>query len=386
MNSRDRVMGVQMWVFITLLTLFFFPVVTIASDFPAKEVYGTYSPSVVVIRALRAGGGGMIGAGSIIAGEGLVITNAHVIIDKRTGMPYSRIRVSLKPARLTGRSSRDLSLSHKAVALYYDKKLDLALLRVQGLPSGTRIISLAAPDTVMVGTEVIAIGHPEQGGFWSLTYGRISGEMSDYGGVAGKDVYQTDTSVNRGNSGGPLLDGLGRMVAVNSNMARVGRGGIPITGVNFAIKSSVVKRWLGRQGLTVAYGKDPGTEKTLVAHAEKYSQQELTKASKDKKVVLKEAAGRRGEKAALTSGGGDLKKKKKEGTKFRVDVNGVDDDAHKTAGDKAHKKETVKAENKAEMFVTDKRPYDYDSLLQAAEKDLEKMMKDMRQKIRNSRP
>ncbi|MFQ5481075.1 MAG: S1C family serine protease [Thermodesulfobacteriota bacterium] len=385
MNSRDRAMGIHIWGYIALLTLFLLPTITFASEFPAKEIYGTYSPSVVVIRAVRAGGGGMIGAGSVISHDGLVITNAHVIIDKRTGMPYSRIRVSLKPARLTGRSSRDLSLSYKAVALYYDKKLDLALLRVQGLSSGKRIISLAAPDTVMVGTEVIAIGHPEQGGFWSLTYGRISGEMSDYGGVSGKDVYQTDTSVNRGNSGGPLLDSLGRMVAVNSNMARVGRGGIPITGVNFAIKSSVVKRWLKGHGLRIAYAKSPATKKVIVAPAEKGGKMKLSEAPEDKKAVKKETGERGGEKAALSSGGGDLKKKKKEAIKFRVDVKGADDDMHRTAGEKARKKESLKSEKKTDRFFTDKKPYDYDSLLQAAEKDLENMMRDMKQKIRRSR-
>ena len=81
--------------------------------------------------------------------------------------------------------------------------------------------------------------------------------MKDYQGVTGKDVYQTDTSVNRGNSGGPLLDRRGYMVAINSNIARLSRDGLPITGVNFSIKSSVVKKWLNENEYTIAYGKKP---------------------------------------------------------------------------------------------------------------------------------
>jgi len=385
MNSRDKAIGIQIWGFVALLTLFFFPAVAAASDFPAKEIYETYAPSVVVIRAFRAGGGGMIGAGSVISDDGLVITNAHVIIDKKTGRPFSRIRVSLKPQRLTGKSSRDLSLSHKAGALYYDKELDLALLRVQGLSSASRIIYLASPETVKVGAEVIAIGHPEQGGFWSLTYGRISGEMRDYGGVAGKDVYQTDTSVNRGNSGGPLLDNFGNMVAVNSSMARVGQGGIPITGVNFAIKSSVVKKWLDGHGITVAYAKRPNTEENVAAKTYKNYQQVSAGESKERKAKIEKTPERKWGKSVLSSDAGDVRKDEKGGIKFSVDVKGVTDEEQNLPGKKTTTKETVEPDKRPKRFITEKRPYDYDSLLQAAEKDLEDMMQDMRQKIKRAR-
>ena len=134
---------------------------------------------------------------------------------------------------------------------------------------------MADPDEIKIGEEVIAIGHPEQGGLWSLTYGRISGSIENFSDIDGKDVFQTDTSLNRGNSGGPLLDQRGYMVAINSNIARLGSGGLPITGVNFAIKSSVVKKWLSKEGYTIAYGQKPLIEETKENKGQRKQRQEM---------------------------------------------------------------------------------------------------------------
>src|SRR5437764_1171737 len=117
----------------------------------------------------------------------------------------------------------------------------------------TRLVALGvlcaaaalAEGDVGVGEATAAIGHPEHGAKWSLTTGRIGGEWANFEGVTGKDVYQMETSVNRGNSGGPLLDGNGYMVGINTAIARRSEDGLAITGINFAIKSSVVRRWLG---------------------------------------------------------------------------------------------------------------------------------------------
>jgi serine protease Do len=239
------------------LTVLSFYAHAFASDFPAKEVYSRFSPSVVVIKASKEGGSGMIGAGSIISDKGLIITNAHVFVSKDDNLPYPKLRVYIRPDKLTGSAQEDLSNYFDAEVLRYSRELDLALIKIKDFNLKSEIIEFADPSDIRVGEEVVAIGHPEQGGFWSLTYGRISGEIKDYQGVPGKDVYQTDTSVNRGNSGGPLLDRRGYMVAINSNIARLGRDGLPITGVNFSIKSSVVKKWLNENEYTIAYGKKP---------------------------------------------------------------------------------------------------------------------------------
>lgn len=303
---------------------------SISYGFPAIEVYEAVSPSVVFIRASKGSGAGMLGAGSVIARDGLVITNAHVVIDKESGKPLPTVEVYLKPKNITGAARKDLAKGYTTEVLRYSRELDLALLKVSGLPSGVNIVELSNPQEIKVGEEVVAIGHPEQGGLWSLTYGRISGEMNDYQGVPGKEMYQTDTSVNRGNSGGPLLDRRGYMVAVNSNIARVGADGLPITGVNFAIKSSVVRKWLENGNFTVAYGKK----------------------------LLSPASG-------VTVG---------------ITVEPVKDKSTPKEEDK-----TAKAQKTEDRILTPVRPYDYDDLLKAAEKDLENMMDEMRGKIKRDK-
>ena len=218
-------------IIVILFSIFIMSVDSYASDFPAKEIYARFAPSVVVIKASDGSGAGMIGSGSIISNDGMVITNAHVVIAKESEKPYSRIIVYVKPENKASVSDDDLSKYFEAEVVHYADELDLAMLKLKGFDVRANIIEFADPAEIGAGEEVVAIGHPEQGGFWSLTYGRISGEIRDYQGIKGKDVFQTDTSVNRGNSGGPLLDKRGYMVAVNSNIARIGKGGLPITGV-----------------------------------------------------------------------------------------------------------------------------------------------------------
>jgi serine protease Do len=228
----------------------------VASGFSAKEVYREVSPRVVLIVAGQKAAGNIVGAGSIISSDGFVVTNAHVVVDKKTGRPFGRISVFLKPERISGNLGRDLKDPHEGVVVSYDVGLDLALVRVRGLPRVPPPVTLADPREIMTGEEVVAIGHPEQGGLWTLTYGRISGSIDNQGNVRGKDVFQTDTSVNRGNSGGPLLDRRGYMVGMTTNVARRGAGDLAITGVNFAVKSSVIRDWAGRQGLVLSYGPE----------------------------------------------------------------------------------------------------------------------------------
>jgi serine protease Do len=102
---------------------------------------------------------------------------------------------------------------------------------------------------------VVAIGHPEQGGLWTLTTGVISAEVDNFNGVKGKQVFQTETGSNRGNSGGPLLDGEGWMIGVNTAIARMASEGLQITSISFALKSSVATQWLREQGVRVRAGQ-----------------------------------------------------------------------------------------------------------------------------------
>ena len=214
-----------------------------AEEIDYKRLYTTVSPAVVLIYG-EEGETGSIGTGSIVHKSGLVVTNAHVILNHATKAPYGKLFIFLKPDRVTGSNDQDLKRGFHAQWLSYNATLDLALLLMDGAPEGLPTVPLAQ-DEVGVGEATAAIGHPEHGARWSLTTGRIGGEWADFEGVTGKDVYQMETSVNRGNSGGPLLDGNGYMVGINTSIARRSEDGLAITGVNFAIKSSVVRKWLG---------------------------------------------------------------------------------------------------------------------------------------------
>jgi len=214
-----------------------------AEEIDYKKLYNDTSPAVVLIYGEQ-GESGSVGTGSIIHRSGLVVTNAHVILDHQTKKPFDKLFVFLKPDRVTGQNEQDLRRGFKAHWLSFNPAIDLALLLIDGPPAGLPTIPLADGD-VGVGEATAAIGHPEHGARWSLTTGRIGGEWASFEGVAGKDVYQMETSVNRGNSGGPLLDGNGYMVGINTAIARRSEDGLAITGVNFAIKSSVVRKWLG---------------------------------------------------------------------------------------------------------------------------------------------
>jgi serine protease Do len=226
------------------------PAAPAAPALTAAEIYRRDAPSVVVILAARDSGRGELGTGSVIGG-GRVLTNAHVVVDDQTGRPYPRIRVYLKPARLTGSPSRDLKDPIQATVARYDRALDLAVLSLSREPA-VAPLELGDDSGVQPGESVVAIGHPEQGGLWTLTKGVVSTVKADLGGVPGKDVFQTDASINRGNSGGPLIAPDGSIIGVNTSMARKAADGLAITSVNFSIKSDVVRRWLGQSGPSIA--------------------------------------------------------------------------------------------------------------------------------------
>ncbi len=375
-----------------------------AEGFPAVEVYKNNSKAVVLIVAQKDKKSSMIGAGSVISLAGYVVTNAHVVIDKTTSRPFSTIRVFIKPNKVTGDLQRDLVNRYKAKVAAYDNKFDLAVLEVEGLSSDIGLIELADPDEINIGEEVVAIGHPEQGGLWSLTYGRISGQIANQSDVPGKDVYQTDTSVNRGNSGGPLLDRRGYMVGINTNIARLGAGNMPITGVNFAVQSSVVQKWLAGKGLVLAYG-----QKALYEEAEPINVESRKEPVKEDKIVQeakpgKEKPSEKTEKKPEVKDKGETKTNFPEEKKITVEERTKPKEkadpqeglmTKPSAGKKAieKKKQDLLDEGKMAMtgesekipedkILTPKRPYDIDDLFEEVEKEMEDIMEEMRWKIR----
>jgi len=233
-----------------------------------REIYEQTAPAVVMVMGHSDGGrSGSGGTGSIIQADGTILTNAHVVIEERTGKPYPRLSVFLKPARVTGDSKVDLARMFRARIAAFSQPLDLALLKLEGVTEPLPIVSVFESDRSRIGDHVVAIGHPEQGGLWTLTTGVISAEVDNFNGVKGKNVFQTETGLNRGNSGGPLLDGEGHMIGINTAIARVAPDGLPITSISFSLKSSVATQWLRDQHVAVLQpnGMPTGMGQTKVA-------------------------------------------------------------------------------------------------------------------------
>ena len=225
-------------------------------DFDPKSIYQETSKAVVLIAAFDRGDkGSSTGTGSIIRKDGHVLTNAHVIFDSEKNRLYGEIRIFLKPDKVTGNLKNDTSQKFKASIVRYSNKLDLALLKIQNHPpqSGLPFLELSNLHDISIGDPVVAIGHPEQGGLWTLTTGTISSLIENFQNIPGKDVFQTETSINRGNSGGPLLDTYGNIVGVNSMIARRGKDDITITDINFSIKSTVAVKWMNSEGHAFNY-------------------------------------------------------------------------------------------------------------------------------------
>lgn len=321
-----------------------------AQGLSAVRVYEKTAKSVVLITARSQGNKSYkIGAGSIIADSGLIVTNSHVVVQKDTHKPFSEINVFIKPDRVTGDLGKDLKLRHRAKVVAFDRDLDIALIRAARFPPEARRLELADPRDIKIGEEVVAIGHPEQGGLWTLTYGRISGEIANQSKVKGKDVYQTDTSVNRGNSGGPLLDKRGYLVGLNTSVARRGKDNMAIVGVNFALKSSVVRKWLAEQGVFVPFGTAPLNE----------SPKKVT-ASPTVPPIAPEAAKPGPPKSSPNT---PIKTPAKQ-PPLPPDVKGQ------------------RGKMPSDTILTPKRPFSHDALFLEVEKEMEDMMQDMRRRIR----
>lgn len=205
------------------------------------EIYKKGAPSVVLIFA-KVKEGTFNGGTGFYIDSGVVVTNAHVIVDGEN-RPLSEITVYLKPEKVTGDMEVDLKERCSASIIKYDRQLDIALLRVDR-PQNPATLNLADSEKVDVGDKVVAIGHPEQGGLWTLTTGTVSTRIKNLNKVEGKDMFQTDASINHGNSGGPLFDSAGAVIGMNTSAARTSSTGSAITGVNFSLQSNVIRKWV----------------------------------------------------------------------------------------------------------------------------------------------
>jgi S1-C subfamily serine protease len=197
----------------------------------ASRVAAAASASVVTIATDQAGASdpftgsaGSTGSGSgfVVSGDGLILTNNHVINGATT------IQVTFEDGR---------QLAGTVVAA--DAPNDLALVRVSS--AGLTPLALGDPDAPLVGEVAIAIGSPLGTFSDTITQGIVSGVGRsidvDVAGSRGSlhltGLIQTDAAINPGNSGGPLLDAAGQVIGIVTASASNSQG------VGFAIPIAV---------------------------------------------------------------------------------------------------------------------------------------------------
>ena len=161
-----------------------------------------------------------LGSGFIIDTAGYVVTNNHVIQDAE---------------EITVKLHDDTVL--KATVVGRDTNVDLAVLKIDPGKHQLTAVPFGNSDESRVGDWVLAIGNPF--GFGStVTAGIISARSRDI--QAGKydDFLQTDASINKGNSGGPMFNMAGEVIGINTAIYSPTGGSV---GIGFAIPSSLAK-------------------------------------------------------------------------------------------------------------------------------------------------
>jgi serine protease Do len=159
-----------------------------------------------------------LGSGFIIDASGIVVTNNHVISDADEVTVILNDGTRLK-AEIVGR----------------DTKVDLAVLKV--VPTvPLKAVKFGDSDRLRLGEWVIAIGNPFMLG-GTVTAGIVSARNRDINSGPYDNYIQTDASINRGNSGGPLFNLEGEVIGVNTAIISPSGGSI---GIGFAVPSKTV--------------------------------------------------------------------------------------------------------------------------------------------------
>jgi serine protease Do len=154
------------------------------------------------VAQVRSSGRG-IGAGVIWPGDGLILTNHHVISGRRR---RGDIRVALHDGRTLD-----------ADVVKSGRNLDLALLRLEGDHGDLPAATVGDSDALRVGELVYAIGHP-WGSVGAVSAGIVGGvgELRGPGRGSSARYVRSDVALAPGNSGGPLLNARGEVVAINA--------------------------------------------------------------------------------------------------------------------------------------------------------------------------
>jgi S1-C subfamily serine protease len=210
---------------------------TARAAFSAARIFAERSPGVVTVFAFF-GGAGSQGSGFVVAGDGTILTNAHVITNagETSGPVHGASQVYVEfpdrdrvPARIVG----------------WDVFDDVGVLRVDPRAHVLTPLPLGRSAAVVVGEPVAAIGTP-LGNADSLAVGVVSGVGRSIAALTAPsfeltDAIQTDAPLAHGSSGGPLLDAGGRVIGINAQI-RSDSGGP--AGIGFAVPIDSARRSL----------------------------------------------------------------------------------------------------------------------------------------------
>jgi S1-C subfamily serine protease len=197
------------------------------------EVFRKVTPSVVVIKAkgseVTAGGVTRFtetGSGVLISADGKVMTAAHVV--------HSMSDISVE--FLGGET-----VSAKVIAS--EQAADLSLLQLDKVPAGARVAVMANSDTVRVGDPVYIVGAP-YGLSYSLSAGLISARWAPntvHRAMPLAEFFQTNATINTGNSGGPMFNAAGEVIGIVShNISKSGGS----EGLGFVVTMKTAKELL----------------------------------------------------------------------------------------------------------------------------------------------
>jgi len=173
------------------------------------RIFEDSAPSVVYIRNPTS-----VGTGVLISNDGLVFTNSHVVGDSK------KVDIYFMPKNEGKYSDQDYM---QGMVVNNNKEADLALIKLVKTPVGRKPLSLANENSIKIGQDVHAIGHPGLAAEWTYTRGYIGQILKNYewdydDGIKrkAKVVIQSQTPIMGGNSGGPLLNDAGQVIGVNS--------------------------------------------------------------------------------------------------------------------------------------------------------------------------
>lgn len=175
------------------------------------------------------------GTGIVMSEDGYIITNAHCIYDDESDYQAGKaVSVSVV-------MGDENETEYNAQIVGYDLQTDLAVLKIDA--SGLTPAEFGNSDELSVGELVVAIGNPLGFELFGTTTCGIVSALNREVTINEKDMtlIQTDAAINSGNSGGPLLNGYGQVIGINSAKMGSTYGSASVEGLGFAIPISDAK-------------------------------------------------------------------------------------------------------------------------------------------------